>query len=131
MTTDLPADQYYLYVLALSRQVTLTQLVDALAERLGPLQLVELVTVPAPAAPVPPPPPWWHALNTGDRVRPARAGVPVLYASGQPWRRMGDPAGITWDVYGPPDLASGRVCVFDRSRFGGGLWVSANDIERV
>lgn len=125
-----PADQYYLYVLALSKSVTLTDLVAALTDRLGPLQLVELVTAP-PVVPEPPPP-WWHFLTVGQQVRPIRDGVPVLAGSGSLWRRIGSPVGVVWDVYAPPDTAARLVCVYpDRAPFPGGLWVSADDIAKV
>lgn len=123
-----PADQYYLYVLALSKSVTLAQLIDALAERLGPLQVVELVTAAPPPVEVPPPP-WWAGLDTGDRVRPARDGVVVMYESGQPWRRIASAAGVVWDVYGPP--AAGRVCVYQGAAIPGGLWASTDDIAPI
>lgn len=131
MTSAPPADQYYLYVLALSRSVTLAQLIDALAERLGPLQVVELVTAAPPPAVIPPPP-WWHSLTQGDRVRPARDGVVVAWESGQTWRRIATAAGVVWDVYGAPDIARARVCVYrDAGTFAAGLWVSADDIATI
>ena len=137
MTTDPPADQYYLYVLALSKQVTLTQLVTALAERLGPLQMVELVTVPQVTA-EPQPDPWWWALAPGDRVTITAATTPITGADGRQIVFSGKPmaraAGQVLDVVRAPtdaDRVQGRLMVYpDKAPFPGGLFVSAGQVKQ-
>ena len=129
-----PADQYYLYVIALSKSVTLTDLVAALTERLGPLQLVELVTAP-PIVPEPPPP-WWHGLAADARVTPVRDGVPVLGPERRQVVYRGVPMvrnmGAVLVVSRAPteaDKAAGWLQVFgDRPPFPGGLYVAAADV---
>lgn len=124
---DTAAPQYHLFVLALSRQVTLTALVDALAAQLGPLQMLEVVTVP----PVPEPPaPWWHGLKADDKVKALRDGVPVVTAGGA--LALRGRAGAVWDVWEPAvNIEREQVCIYngDAKRYAGGLWVAASDIE--
>lgn len=137
MTAPPPADQYYLYVLALSRSVTLTQLVEALAERLGPLQMVELVTVP-PIEAAPQPDPWWWALAPGARITVTAATAPISGADGRQVVFSGRPmtrtAGQGLDVARTPtdaDRLQRRLMVYpDKAPFAGGLFVAADQVTR-
>lgn len=108
-----------------------------LTVELAPQLWTVILEQPAPVTETAPPPapPWWYALRAGDRARPARDGVPVLLASGAPWRRVNqagpDGAPVVWTVWAPGvDLAGGRVCVYsgDEARYPGGLWVAGADL---
>ena len=131
MTTPpaLPPDEYSLYVLALSKQTTLAALVDALAAVLGPLQMVELVAVPAVKV-IPAPDPWWWSLKAGDTVTANAEGIGIMFQSGQ--LRQRGKRGQAYTVWEPCiDKEKKQICVFNGPAIPGGLWVNSIDVDRA
>ncbi len=77
-------------------------------------------------APIPEPP-WWQALKAGDKVKPQRDGVPILYANGT-LRGRGKATDI-YTVWEPAvDMPKQLVCVFNGAAIPGGLWISVSDL---
>ena len=135
--TDQPAPaQYSLYVIALSKQVELAALAQSIADALGPVQMIEFVSVP-PVTTVPTPPPWWHALQPGARVIVTVDGAPVMGADGRPAQFNSKPlvrnTGAALDVARTPtddDRMKNRVMVYpDKPPFPGGLFIGADQIK--
>lgn len=99
----------------------ITPQMDITAWWLEFVQAGEITETPIPA------PPWWQALKAGNKVKPLRDNVPILYANGT-LRGRGKATDV-YTVWEPAvDSAKQLVCVFNGPAIPGGLWISVSDL---